>query len=55
MSLDLLVTLYDVDSSKSKIDRSHVNKVYYSENMGLTHVGNYIKGMWIAPDQAYLN
>ena len=41
MSLDLSVTIYDVDSSKVNIDDSQVNKVYYSEKIGLRQVRNY--------------
>jgi uncharacterized protein YprB with RNaseH-like and TPR domain len=53
-SLDLLTSLFNIDSSKSNIDGSQVNKVYYSENKGLTQIVNYCQGDVIATAQVYL-
>ena len=54
MSLDLLTSLFNIDSSKSNIDGSQVNKVYYSDNQGLMEIVNYCQGDVIATAQVYL-
>jgi predicted PolB exonuclease-like 3'-5' exonuclease len=54
MSLDLLTSLFNIDSSKSNIDGSQVNKVYYSDNQGLMEIVNYCQEDVIATAQVYL-
>ena len=54
MSLDLLTSLFNIDSSKSNIDGSQVNKVYYRDNQGLMEIVNYCQEDVIATAQVYL-
>ena len=53
-SLDLLTTLFDIPSSKSDIDGSKVNEVYYHEKGGLQRIEKYCQGDVIATAQLYL-
>ena len=52
-SLDLLTAIFDVPSSKSDIDGSMVNKVYYEED-GLNRIAEYCCNDVIATAQLYL-
>ncbi len=52
-SLDLLTAIFDVPSSKSDIDGSMVNKVYYEED-GLQRIADYCCNDVIATAQLYL-
>lgn len=52
-SLDLLAELFNVDSSKSDIDGSMVNRVYYEEN-GLDRITEYCKRDVAVLAQIYL-
>jgi 3'-5' exonuclease len=53
-SLDLLTTIFDIPSSKSDIDGSKVNEVYYHEKDGLQRIEKYCQGDVIATAQLYL-
>ncbi len=53
-SLDLLTTIFGISSSKSEIDGSQVNKVYYEEESGLDRIAKYCRGDVIATSQLYL-
>lgn len=53
-SLDLLTTIFDIPSSKSDIDGSKVNHVYYNEENGLERIAKYCQGDVIATAQLYL-
>ncbi|MEO9476260.1 MAG: 3'-5' exonuclease [Cyclobacteriaceae bacterium] len=53
-SLDLLTTIFDIPSSKSDIDGSKVNHVYYNEENGLQRIEKYCQGDVIATAQLYL-
>lgn len=53
-SLDLLTTIFDIPSSKSDIDGSQVNEVYYGEENGLQRIEKYCQGDVIATAQLYL-
>ncbi|MDH5610008.1 MAG: 3'-5' exonuclease [Cyclobacteriaceae bacterium] len=53
-SLDLLSHLFGIASSKTDIDGSQVNHVYYSEEKGLDRIATYCKGDVIATAQLYL-
>jgi DNA polymerase elongation subunit (family B) len=49
-SLDLLASIFDVPSSKSDMDGSMVNHVYYNED-GLDRITNYSSRMlWFSPN-----
>lgn len=52
-SLDLLTAIFDVPSSKSDIDGSMVNTVYYNED-GLQRIASYCCNDVIATAQLYL-
>ena len=52
-SLDLLATLFNIETSKSNIDGSQVNAVYYKEN-SLNNIATYCRGDVIATAQVYL-
>ncbi len=52
-SLDLLTAIFDVPSSKSDIDGSMVNRVYYEED-GLNRIAEYCSNDVIATAQLYL-
>ena len=53
-SLDLLTTIFNIPSSKSDIDGSIVNKVYYEEENGLERIRKYCQGDVIATAQLFL-
>ncbi|MFY0598264.1 MAG: 3'-5' exonuclease [Cyclobacteriaceae bacterium] len=53
-SLDLLTTIFDIPSSKSDIDGSKVNHVYYNEKNGLQRIETYCQGDVIATAQLFL-
>lgn len=53
-SLDLLTTIFDIPSSKSDIDGSQVNEVYYNEENGLQRIEKYCQGDVIATAQLFL-
>lgn len=52
-SLDLLTNVFDIPSSKTDIDGSMVNEVYYKEN-GLERIEKYCQGDVIATAQLFL-
>ncbi len=52
-SLDLLTAIFDVPSSKSDIDGSMVNRVYYKED-GLDRIAQYCAQDVVATAQLYL-
>ena len=52
-SLDLLTTIFDIPSSKSDIDGSMVNHVYYEED-GLERIAKYCAQDVVATAQLYL-
>ena len=53
-SLDLLTTIFNIPSSKSDIDGSMVNKVYYEEENGLERIQKYCQGDVVATAQLFL-
>ena len=53
-SLDLLTSLFGIDSSKSDIDGSQVNRVYYEEEDGLSRIAEYCRGDVVATAQVFL-
>jgi DNA polymerase elongation subunit (family B) len=53
-SLELLTAIFDIPSSKSDIDGSMVNDVYYQEADGLERIEKYCRGDVIATSQLYL-
>ncbi len=53
-SLDLLTTIFEIPSSKSDIDGSMVNEVYYNEKDGLQRIEKYCQGDVIATAQLFL-
>lgn len=53
-SLNLLTSLFDIPSSKSDIDGSKVNQVYYGEENGLERIARYCSGDIVATAQLYL-
>lgn len=53
-SLDLLTSLFGIPSSKSDIDGSKVNEVYYNEKDGLDRIAKYCRGDVVATAQLYL-
>ncbi len=53
-SLDLLTTIFDIPSSKSDIDGSMVNQVYYEEDNGLERIEKYCQRDVIATAQLFL-
>lgn len=53
-SLDLLTSIFDIPSSKSDIDGSQVNEVYYNEENGLERIERYCQGDVIATAQLFL-
>ena len=53
-SLDLLTTIFDIPSSKTDIDGSKVNQIYYQEKNGLDRIKEYCSGDVIATAQLYL-
>lgn len=53
-SLDLLTTIFEIPSSKSDIDGSMVNEVYYGEQKGLERIEKYCQGDVIATAQLFL-
>jgi len=53
-SLDLLTTIFDIPSSKTDIDGSMVNEVYYTEEKGLERIEKYCQGDVIATAQLFL-
>ncbi|WP_421873788.1 3'-5' exonuclease [Marinoscillum sp.] len=53
-SLDLLTTIFNIPSSKSDIDGSMVNQVYYEEENGLQRIEKYCQGDVIATAQLFL-
>lgn len=53
-SLDLLTTIFDIPSSKTDIDGSQVNAVYYGEEKGLERIEKYCRGDVIATAQLFL-
>ncbi len=52
-SLDLLTEIFGIDSSKSDMDGSQVNRVYYEED-GLERIAEYCKRDVVATAQLYL-
>ena len=52
-SLDLLATLFEIDTSKDDIDGSMVNKVYYKEQ-GLQRIAQYCKKDIVVTVQLFL-
>jgi hypothetical protein len=53
-SLDLLAGLFDIPSSKTGLDGSQVNHVYYNEENGLDRIAEYCRGDVIVTAQLYL-
>lgn len=53
-SLDLLAGIFGIPSSKTGIDGSQVNKVYYSDNKGLERIAEYCRGDVVVTAQLYL-
>jgi uncharacterized protein YprB with RNaseH-like and TPR domain len=53
-SLNLLTSLFNIPSSKSDIDGSKVNQVYYGEENGLETIASYCAGDVVATAQLYL-
>ncbi|MFT4736196.1 MAG: putative PolB exonuclease-like 3'-5' exonuclease [Cyclobacteriaceae bacterium] len=53
-SLHLLTSLFGIPSSKSDIDGSRVNEVYYNEKDGLERIAAYCCGDVVATAQLYL-
>lgn len=53
-SLDLLTTIFEIPSSKTDIDGSMVNEVYYTEEKGLERIEKYCQGDVIATAQLFL-
>lgn len=53
-SLDLLTTIFDIPSSKSDIDGSLVNQVYYEEESGLERIEKYCQRDVVATAQLFL-
>ena len=53
-SLDLLTTIFDIPSSKTDIDGSKVNQIYYQEENGLDRIKEYCSVDVIATAQLYL-
>lgn len=53
-SLNLLTSLFGIPSSKSDIDGSKVNTVYYSDEHGLERIAKYCAGDVVATAQLYL-
>lgn len=53
-SLDLLAGIFGIPSSKTAIDGSQVNKVYYSDNNGLERIAEYCRGDVVVTAQLYL-
>jgi DNA polymerase elongation subunit (family B) len=53
-SLNLLTSLFGIPSSKSDIDGSKVNHVYYGEDNGLERIASYCAGDVVATAQLYL-
>lgn len=53
-SLNLLTSLFGIPSSKSNIDGSKVNQVYYHEEQGLERIATYCCGDVVATAQLYL-
>jgi hypothetical protein len=53
-SLDLLAALFDIPSSKSDIDGSQVNKVYYGEANGLERITDYCMKDVVVTSQLFL-
>ena len=53
-SLNLLTSLFGIPSSKSDLDGSKVNEVYYQEESGLEKIANYCCGDVVATAQLYL-
>jgi predicted PolB exonuclease-like 3'-5' exonuclease len=52
-SLDLLATIFNIPTSKTDMDGSKVNQVYYSEK-DLTKIANYCTGDVVVLAQLYL-
>jgi len=53
-SLDLLTTIFDIPSSKTDIDGSMVNEVYYNEEGGLERIAKYCEQDVVATSQLFL-
>lgn len=53
-SLDLMASALGVKSSKSEIDGSMVNEIYYNDQEGLEKIAYYCRGDVIATAQVYL-
>lgn len=53
-SLDLLTAVLGIASSKSDIDGSMVNEIYYGEDTGLDRIAFYCRGDVVATAQVYL-
>lgn len=53
-SLDLLTTIFDIPSSKTDIDGSMVNHVYYHEENGLQRISRYCERDVVATAQVFL-
>lgn len=53
-SLELLAALFDIDSSKSDIDGSQVNAVYYGEEDGLDRIAKYCRADVVVTTNLYL-
>jgi uncharacterized protein YprB with RNaseH-like and TPR domain len=53
-SLDLMATALGVKSSKSEIDGSMVNEIYYNDQEGLDKIAYYCRGDVTATAQVYL-
>lgn len=53
-SLDLLTAVFGIPSSKSDIDGSRVNEVYYNEKDGLQRIEKYCRGDVVATAQLFL-
>lgn len=53
-SLELLATLFGLDSSKSDIDGSQVNGVYYGEEQGLERIAEYCRQDVLVTTNLYL-
>ncbi|HAA11198.1 MAG TPA: 3'-5' exonuclease [Cytophagales bacterium] len=53
-SLELLATIFGLDSSKSDIDGSQVNEVYYGEEEGLERIAHYCRADVLVTTNLYL-
>ena len=53
-SLDLLASIFGIPSSKTGIDGSQVNQLYYTEEKGLEKIAEYCRGDVVVTAQLYL-